>query len=59
MSGEIEDPVTLGIIGKQTGWWVTAESSKGRKEFGPYDMRKAFRIHNMLLRKFRADGRIR
>ena len=59
MIREIEDPVTLEVIGKQTGWWVTAESSKGRKEFGPYGMKEAFRIHNMLLRKFRADGRIR
>jgi hypothetical protein len=58
MTGEIEDPVTITTIGKVGGWWVIGESSKGRKEWGPYPMMTALKLQKRLVRKFRAEGRM-
>ena len=52
-------PVTVTTEGRQTGWWVIAEAGTAYKEWGPYEMKKALRLHRALVRKFRADGRMR
>lgn len=56
---QIEDPVTITVEGRKTGWWVIGDSSRGRKEWGPFEMKHALNLQKQLVRKFRSAGRMR
>ena len=56
---EITDPISCIVKGDTAGWWVLAESSKGKKKWGPYPMQEALRLQERLVRKWRAEGRMR